>query len=63
MGSKETETTEKVAKKIKKVENLNYYELKGGIYFKLVLIVVELINSRMNTDFTKIIDRLLFKKS
>ena len=62
-ANKEPLDFKKLKSKFKTFENCKSMELKGGIYFKIILIVLELMLVNINTNFTKIIELLLFKNN
>ena len=46
-----------------KIKNSSLYELKGGIFFKIICIIFHLMEIQPNEDFSNIIHNLLSKIS
>lgn len=61
---REPSSIERSKPRIKNIEGKEVCELKGGVYFKLVLITIELLEACCDkVDFTKLIETLFFKNN
>ena len=53
-------STDNIMKKVKKMQKCEVLQLKGGIYFKLILIIFKLISFNHEENYTNLIEIFIF---